>query len=49
MADGHLDRLESFKVFIQAIEEGSPVPPVNSDDLKRLRQMCEYIAKEHPG
>ena len=49
MADEHLDRLESFRVFIQAIEEGFPVPPVNSDDLKRLHEMSEYVAKEHPG
>ena len=48
MADEHLERLESFKAFIQAIGEGSPVTPVNSDDLRRLHEMCEYVAKRHP-
>ena len=48
MADEHLERLESFKAFIQAIGEGCPVPPVNSDDLRRLHDMCEYVAKRHP-
>jgi hypothetical protein len=48
MADEHLERLESLKAFIQAIGEGSPVPPVNSDDLRRLHDMCEYVAKRHP-
>jgi len=48
MADEHLERLEAFKTFIQAIGEGSPVPPVNSDDLRRLHEMCEYVAKRHP-
>ena len=48
MADEYLDRLESLKAFIQAMGEGSSVPPVNSDDLRRLHEMCEYVAKQHP-
>ena len=48
MRDEHLDRLDSFRIFLQAIEEGSPVPPVNADDLKRLHEMSEYVSKQAP-
>lgn len=49
MRDEHLDRPDSFKLFLQAIEQGSPVPPVNCDDLKRLHEMCEHVTMQHPG
>ena len=48
MADKHLDVLESFIVFIKATEEGARVPPVSRDDLQRLHEMCEYVAKQYP-
>ena len=49
MRDEHVDRLDSFRDFLQAIEQGSPVPPVDSDDLRRLHQMSEFVTKQHPG
>ena len=48
MADEHFDRLESFRVFIKATEEGAPVPPVNRDDLKRLHEIHDDFLTQHP-
>lgn len=49
MADKRLDRLESFRAFIQATEEGAPVPPVSQEHLRHLHRIQLYLAKWHPG
>ena len=49
MADEHFDVLESFIAFIKATEEGARVPPVSRDDLQRLHETCEYVARQYPG
>jgi len=49
MRDLHFDRLDSFGAFLEAIEKGSPVSPVDSDDLRRLHEMTEYVSEQHPG
>jgi hypothetical protein len=49
MADKRLDRLESFRAFIQATEEGAPVPPVSEEQLRHLHKIHLYTAKWHPG
>jgi hypothetical protein len=32
MADEQRERLESFRAFIKAVEEGASIPPVAEDD-----------------
>lgn len=49
MAGKHLDRLQSFRAFVQATEEGAPVPPVSQEHLKNLHRIQLYLAKWHPG
>src|SRR3974390_234731 len=49
MADKHFDVLESFIAFTKATEEGARVPPVSRDDLQRLHETCEYVARQYPG
>ena len=49
MTDQHLHRLECFRRFISATEEGAPVPPVSPEHLKRLHKLHLYMAKWHPG
>ena len=52
MADGQLDRLESFRVFIKAAEEGA-IPPVAEQDLKMppraVRGKGEALSRERRG
>lgn len=49
MASDPLDRLDCFRAFIKATEEGAPVPPVDRYDLRRLHLMFEYMEEQHPG
>jgi hypothetical protein len=49
MADEQRDRLESFRAFIQAAEEGAAIPPVAEDDLKRLHEISVDLAKRRVG
>ena len=41
------DRLESFRAFIKATEEGVPVPAVNRADLKGVHEIHEGVLKQH--
>jgi len=49
MADEQLDRLDSFRVFITAAEEGAAIPPVAEQDLKCLHGLCVERAKRYCG
>lgn len=49
MTDQHLCRLESFRKFISATEEGAPVPPVSREQLKQLHKIHLYLTRWHPG
>ena len=49
MRDQHFDRLECFRTFISATEQGAPVPPVSQEQIKRLHKVHTYLAKWHPG
>ena len=49
MSDKHTSCLEHFRVFIQATEEGAPVPPVSEEHLRHLHKIHLYMAKWHPG
>ena len=49
MAHEQLDRLESFRVFITAAEEGAAIPPVAEHDLKCLHELCVERAKHYCG
>jgi hypothetical protein len=49
MADEQLDRLESFRVFITAAEEGAAIPPVAEHDLKCLHELSVERAKRYCG
>jgi hypothetical protein len=49
MANEEFDRLESFRVFIKAAEEGGAIPPVAADDLRRLDEMCADMTKRYCG
>ena len=49
MVDEQLDRLESFRVFIKAAEEGAAIPPVAEQDLKCLHELCVERAKRYCG
>jgi len=49
MADEQSDRLESFRAFIRAAEEGAPIPPVAEDDLRRLHEVSGDMAKRRVG
>lgn len=49
MANEEFDRLESFRVFIKAAEEGGAIPPVAEDDLRRLDAMCADMTKRYCG
>lgn len=49
MADEKLARLESFRALIKAAEQGATIPPVSRDDLSRLHEIHEDIAKRCPG
>jgi|SRR5271165_4189421 len=49
MSDEQLDRLESFRAFIKAAEEGATIPPVAKDDLRVLHEISVDMAKRHLG
>jgi len=49
MANEQRDRLESFRAFVNAVEEGAPVPPVAEDDLRRLQAISVDMAKRFVG
>ena len=49
MADEQVDRLESFRVFIKAAEEGAAIPPVAEHDLRCLHELCVERAKRYCG
>jgi len=49
MADEQLDRLQSFRAFIRAAEEGVAIPPVGEDDLKRLYEASLDMTKRYCG
>ena len=43
------DRLDSFRAFVNAVEEGAPVPPVAPNDLRRLHETSVGMAQGHVG
>jgi hypothetical protein len=49
MVTDQRDRLESFRAFVNAAEEGAPVPPVAEDDLRRLHAISVDMAKQYVG
>ena len=49
MSAKHISRLECFRAFIQATEEGAPVPPVSEEHLRHLHKIHLYMAKWRPG
>jgi hypothetical protein len=49
MAEEQIDRLESFRVFIKAAEEGAAVPAVDEEDLRRLHDLCADMARRYCG
>ena len=49
MVDDERERLESFRAFIKAAEEGAWIPPVAEDDLRRLHEVAADMAKRRVG
>jgi hypothetical protein len=49
MADEQNSRLESFRAFIKAAEEGASIPPVDRDDIRHLHELHSQITKQYPG
>lgn len=49
MSVEHVSHLEYLRAFIQATEEGAPVPPVSEEHLRHLHRIHLYVAKWHPG
>jgi hypothetical protein len=49
MSDDQAELLKSFRAFIQAAEEGAPIPPVDEHDLKALHELCVERAKRYCG
>jgi hypothetical protein len=49
MANEQTDRLQSFRAFIKAAEEGATIPPVAEQDLKCLHELCVERAKRYCG
>jgi hypothetical protein len=49
MADEQRERLESFRAFIKAAEEGAAIPSVAEDDLRRLHEVAADMAKRRVG
>lgn len=43
------ERMESFRAFIMAAEEGAAVPPVSEDDIKRLHELSVGMMKRYSG
>ena len=49
MSDQQAELLKSFRAFIQAAEQGAPIPPVDEHDLKALHELCVERAKRYCG
>jgi hypothetical protein len=49
MVTEQCDRLESFRAFVNAVEEGAAIPPVAEDDLRRLHEISIDMAKRYVG
>ena len=49
MADEQWDRLEDFRAFIKAAEEGAAIPAVTENDLRQLHELCVDRAKRYSG
>ncbi len=49
MVDEERERLESFRAFLKAAEEGAVIPPVDEHDLKCLHELCVQRAKRYVG
>jgi hypothetical protein len=49
MADEQRERMESFRAFINAVEEGASIPPVAEDDLRRLHKVSADMAQRRVG
>jgi hypothetical protein len=49
MSDQQAELLKSFRAFIQAAEDGAPIPPVDEHDLKALHELCVDRAKRYCG
>ena len=49
MANEQTDRLQSFRAFIKAAEQGATIPPVAEQDLKCLHELCVERAKRYCG
>jgi hypothetical protein len=49
MSDQQAELLKSFRGFIQAAEEGAPIPPVDEHDLKALHELCVERARRYCG
>jgi len=49
MSDQQAELLKSFRAFIQAAEDGVPIPPVDEHDLKALHELCVDRAKRYCG
>jgi hypothetical protein len=49
MADEQLERVNSFRAFIKAVEEGALVAPVSADDLKSLHELSVDMTRRYAG
>jgi len=49
MASEHPERLESFRAFLNAAEQGADIPAVDERDLKSLHELCVERAKRYCG
>jgi hypothetical protein len=49
VSDQQAELLKSFRAFIQAAEQGAPIPPVDEHDLKALHELCVERAKRYCG
>ena len=43
------ERLESFRAFLNAAEEGAAIPPVSADDIRTLHQVSIDMSKRYSG
>jgi hypothetical protein len=49
MSSEPVDLLHSFRTFIEAVEKGAAIPPVDEHDLKSLHTLCLERAKRYCG
>ena len=49
MADELRERLNTFRAFIKAAEEGDSIPSVSEDDLRHLHEVSADMAKRRVG